>query len=59
MRAAYEYATKLEKDSMKTVNYLVKEFEMKKSADSYQRASVAKTGVLDMLKMLLFQHQKN
>ena len=35
--AGYQYATKLEKDSMRTVNYLLKEFEMKKSADSYQR----------------------
>ena len=59
MRAAYEYATKLEKDSMKTVNYLVKEFEMKKSADSYQRASVAKTGVLDMLKMHSYKYNED
>ena len=33
--------------SSKEVNYLVKEFEMKKSADAYARASVSKTGVLD------------
>ena len=59
MKAAYEYATKLEKDSMKTVNYLVKEFEMKKSADSYQRASVAKTGVLDMLKMHSYRYNED
>jgi len=59
MLAAYQYATKLEKDSMKTVNYLVKEFEMKKSADSYQRASVAKTGVLDMLKMHSYKYNED
>jgi hypothetical protein len=29
------------------VNYLVKEFECKKSADAYARAAVSKTGVLD------------
>jgi hypothetical protein len=34
-------------NSIKSVNYLVKEFEMKKSADEYKRASVAKTGVID------------
>ncbi len=59
MRAAYSYATQLEKDSMKTVNYLVKEFEMKKSADSYVRASVAKTGVLDMLKMHSYKYNED
>ena len=35
-------------DSKKTVNYMVKEFEMKKSADQYARASTSKTGTLDM-----------
>ena len=36
------------KNSAKTeVNYLVKEFECKKSASAYARASVSKTGVLD------------
>ena len=59
METAYQYATKIEKDSMKTVNYLVKEFEMKKSADSYQRASVAKTGVLDMLKMHSYKYNED
>ena len=31
------------KDSRKTINYLVKQFEMKKSADEYRRAAL-KTG---------------
>ena len=35
-------------ESKKTVSYMVKEFEMKKSADQYARASTAKTGSLDM-----------
>ena len=35
------------RDSMKTVNYLVKEFEMKKSATAYRRATTSKTGVID------------
>ena len=42
---------KFKKDSMKTVNYLVKEFEMKKSATAYKRATTDKTGVLDPLKL--------
>lgn len=33
--------------SLKEINYLVKEFECKKAADSYARASVSRTGVLD------------
>ena len=37
--------------SMKTVNYLVKEFEMKKSADAYKKASVSKTGVINVNKL--------
>ena len=35
------------KDSMKTVNYLVKEFEMKKSATAYRRSTTSKTGIID------------
>ena len=33
---------------MRTVNYLLKEFEMKKSADLYKRSTVSKTGTLNM-----------
>ena len=33
--------------AQKEVNYLVKEFECKKAADSYARASTSRTGVLD------------
>ena len=35
-------------DSKKTVNYMVKEFELKKSADQYARAATSKTGTLEM-----------
>jgi len=35
------------KSANKTVNYLVKQFEMKKSAENYKRAATAKTGVID------------
>ena len=38
----------LQNESKKTVSYLVKEFEMRKAADQYARASVSKTGSLDM-----------
>ena len=42
---------KFKDSSMKTVNYLVKEFEMKKSADAYRKASVSKTGVINVNKL--------
>ena len=35
------------KSAQKEVNYLVKEFECKKSANAYARATTARTGVLD------------
>ena len=40
--------TKFQMDSKKVVSYMVKEFEMKKSADLYKRATVSKTGTLNM-----------
>ena len=39
------------KKNKKTVMYLVKEFEMKKAATAYKRASTDKTGVIDPLKL--------
>ena len=38
-------------DNKKTVNYMVKEFEMKKKASEYARTSTAKTGVIDPVLM--------
>ena len=42
---------KFKKFAQKEVNYLVKEFECKKAADSYARATTARTGVLDCSKL--------
>lgn len=39
---------KFRKENKKSVSLMVKEFEMKKAADQYSRASVAKTGSLNM-----------
>ena len=39
---------KLRQDSAKVVSYLAKEFEMRKNADQMKRASIAKTGELNM-----------
>jgi hypothetical protein len=42
-------------EAQREVNYLVKEFEMRKSADQYARASTAKTGILDTQKLHTFK----
>jgi hypothetical protein len=47
---------KFKKDNKKTVNYLVKEFEMKKSAQAYKRASQDKTGIIDPLKLPSYKY---
>ena len=44
------------KDTQKTVNYLCKQFEMKKSADEYRRAATARTGVLDTNKLHTYKY---
>jgi len=43
-------------DNKKTVNYLVKEFEMKKAATAYKRASTDKTGIIDPLKLPSYKY---
>lgn len=42
---------KFKRSALNEVNYLVKEFECRKSADSYARATTARTGVLDCSKL--------
>ena len=46
---------KFRAESQREVNYLVKEFEMRKSADQYARASTAKTGILDTQKLYTYK----
>lgn len=48
-----------QKRSKKEVNYLFKEFEMRKSADMYSRSSTARTGVLDSNKMHSFKYNED
>jgi len=42
---------KFKVSAQKEVNYMVKEFECRKAADSYARASTARTGVLDTARL--------
>ena len=44
------------KSAQKEVNYLVKEFECKKSADAYARSGQSKTGVLDTSKLHTYKY---
>ena len=46
-------------NSTRTVNYLVKEFEMKKNARLHARASTAKTGVIDPLKLYSYKYAED
>ena len=43
-------------ENKKVVSYMVKEFEMKKSADQYNRAWSSKTGMLDMSKVHTYKY---
>ena len=50
---------KFKKSAQKEVNYLVKEFECKKAADSYARATTARTGVLDCSKLHTYKYNED
>ena len=50
---------KYKKSAQKEVNYLMKEFECKKSADSYARSSAARTGVLDCTKLHTYKYNED
>jgi len=45
--------------AQKEVNYLVKEFECRKSADSYARSSVSRTGVLECSKLHAYKYEED
>ena len=49
----------VKKENKKTVAYMVKEFEMKKSADAYARAATSKTGSLDMGKLHTYKYNED
>jgi hypothetical protein len=50
---------KFKKSAQKEVNYLIKEFECRKSADSYARATTARTGVLDCTKLHTYKYNED
>ena len=50
---------KFRKSAQKEVNYLVKEFECRKSADSYARATISRTGVLNTTKLYTYRYNED
>jgi len=55
----YDKCEEYKKSAQKSVNYLVKQFEMKKSADQYARTSMSKTGVLDTNKLHTYRYNED
>ena len=53
-----EYA-KFKKSAQKEVNYRVKECECRKSADSYARSTISRTGVLDTTKLHTYRYNED
>jgi hypothetical protein len=47
------------RSAQKEVNYLVKEFECRKAADSYARATTARTGVLDCSRIHSYKYSED
>ena len=60
---AFDYVDDLfaqfKKSAQKEVNYLVKEFECKKSASAYARATTSRTGVLDCTKLHTYKYNED
>ncbi len=54
-----EEVKELKNSSKKSVSYMVKEFEMKKSADAYARAAESKTGSLNMSKLHTYKFNED
>ena len=59
----FEYAdqeyVKFKRNAQKEVNYLVKEFECRKAASSYARATTSRTGVLDTAKLHTYRFNED
>lgn len=50
---------KFKKDSQSSVNYMIKEFQTKKSSDDYARTGSARTGILDTKKLHSYKFNEN
>ena len=54
-----EQFKKFKLSAQKEVNYLVKEFECRKAADQYARASTARTGILDTARLHSYKYNED
>ena len=59
LQFTFDKCEEYKKSAQKSVNYLVKQFEMKKSADQYARTSMSKTGVLDTNKLHTYRYNED
>ena len=59
LQFTFDKCEEYKKSAQKSVNYLVKQFEMKKSADQYARTSMSKTGVLDTNKLHTYRYSED
>ena len=55
----YEAFAKFKREIQSEVNYMVKEFECKKSATAYARATTSRTGVLDCTKLHTYKYNED
>lgn len=55
----YKKFDQFKREAQSEVNYLVKEFECKKSATAYSRATTARTGVLDCSKLHTYKYNED
>ena len=59
LKYAHDEADKFLKESSNIVNYLVKEFEMKKNAKLHARSTISKTGIIDPLKLHSYKYAED
>ena len=55
----YQQFKQFKQQQLRTVNYMVKEFEMKKSADAYRRTKTSKTGMINMNKLHTYKYSED
>lgn len=55
----YDKYSKFKKESQSSVNYMIKEFQTKKSADEYARSHSSRTGVLDPKQLHSYKFSEN
>jgi len=56
LKEAENRLSQFKSESIKVVNYLVKEFEMKKAAHIHDKTRISKTGVIDMNKLFSYKY---